>query len=147
MTAGGEDFSMILYDDEDDSSMDGMPSNKMSNRQSRFIRQTIVGQNTIFKQERMFQKAFPRILIDQCGFVLDNKSKDEKCTYFLEKETGLSYLRFNTTNNQIKFSENDITNNAHGDYQAAIRSREKVETTIMALDLLLSMLFDPNLLS
>lgn len=47
---------------------------------------------------------------------MDSKSKDEKCTYFLERETGLAYLRFNTIKNKIKFSENDIVNNTHGDY-------------------------------
>ena len=83
--------------------------------------------------------------MEQCGYVLDNKSKDETCTYFLERETGLTYLRFNTTNNSIEFSENDIVNNAHGDYKLAIKSREKVEATIMVLDLLLS-LIDPKIL-
>ena len=77
--------------------------------------------------------------------MLDNKSKDEKCTYFLERDTGLAYLRFNTVKNKIKFSENDIVNNIHGDYQQAIKAREKVEATIISLEILLS-LIDPQIL-
>ena len=49
----GEDFSMILYDDEDDVSHEGM-SRKLGNRESRVARQTIVHQTSIIEEERVF---------------------------------------------------------------------------------------------
>ena len=89
---------------------------------------------------------FPRCLINICGFVLDSKSRDELSTYYLEKESGMSYVRHNTFNNEISFSENDIVvNNINdGDYELSIKSRVRVEATIVALDILLELLYDPK---
>lgn len=76
-TLGGEDFSMCIIGTEEDVSLDDLPSeNKMLNRQSRIERPTIIEQTNIYGQENLFQQVFPRILTEQCGYVLDNKSRN-----------------------------------------------------------------------
>ena len=44
--------------------------------------------------------------------------------------------------NTIKFCENDIVNNQQGDYQVSIKKREKLQTQIMALDILMEILYE-----
>ena len=71
------------------------------------------------------------------GFVLDSKSGDGKCAYYVEKERGLSYLKHNEKWNEVTYSENDIVNNGTMDYAASVKARERVEAVIFALDILI----------
>ena len=75
------------------------------------------------------------------GFVFDSKSGDGSCSYYLEKERGLSYLKHNEECNEVTYSENDIVNNSNMDYTASIKAREHVEAVIFSLDILID-LFD-----
>ena len=67
-------------------------------------------------KEKSFQKLLGGVLCNVAGYVMDNKSKDEQKTYYLEKESGLCYLKHETVINKVTFSENDIVNNSHVDY-------------------------------
>lgn len=83
-------------------------------------------------------------MVNYCGYVLENKII-QKCStdyFFLERESGLSYIKLNANTNEVTYRENVIVNNEKGDYQASIRSREKVEAIIIALDTLLSLIED-----
>ena len=48
--------------------------------------------------------------------MLESKSSDETSSYFLEIETGVSYVKHNSKTNKVSFSENDIVNNINSDY-------------------------------
>ena len=72
---------------------------------------------------------------------MDNKSKDEQKTYYLEKESGLCYVKHETSINKVTFSENDIVNNSHVDYLQSMKQRKRTEASIIALDLLVDLMF------
>ena len=92
--------------------------------------------------EQDFQYFFPRLLVTQCNFLMDNKSKDEMRTYYLEKESGVSYVCHNERTNEIRYSENDIVNNGIGDdYSVSKKARVRVEATIASLDVLLDIIY------
>jgi len=58
---------------------------------------------------------FASCLTKYCGFILDSKSTESDCAYYLEKESGLSYVRHNEATNEISYNENDIVNNGNTD--------------------------------
>ena len=68
--------------------------------------------------EKHFLKHFPRLLINQGGYVLENKNKNRSKTnyFFLERESGLSYIKLNARTNEVTYSENVIVNNEKCDY-------------------------------
>ena len=93
--------------------------------------------------EETFQRNFHRILIEQCGYVLESKSqRNVTSSNYLDKDNGLSYVRIHN-DNTVTYSENDIVNNTQsGDYAASNKKREKVQTHIIALDILIDLIID-----
>ena len=119
----GDDEEMILfeYGAESDNASQRAAIEHQLNR-----RKTVRLQNNIIWHEEAFQRLFHRILTDQCSFVLESKSRvNVTSSNYLEKETGLAYVRVHD-DNTVTYSENDIVNNTQGDYSASIKNREKV---------------------
>jgi hypothetical protein len=54
----------------------------------------------------MFNSFFKRILVYNCGFVLDCISVQTDCWNYIEAEHGLAYVRV-WNNNRVTFNEND----------------------------------------
>ena len=132
-----EEMMMFEYDAESDEA-----NQRAILYENRLLhRRTVRIQTNIMQHEEAFQRNFHRILTEQCGYVLESKSQSRPISNYLEKETGLSYVRVHI-DNTVTFSENDIVGNTCGDYAGSVRNREKVQAHIFALDILLELIME-----
>lgn len=69
------------------------------------------------------------------------ESVDKESSNYLESNTGLSYIRVYDQQGIVAFSENDIVNNSMMGYGNANCSLKKVESLIIAIDVLVDLIY------